>query len=59
MSISLMLTYLPFPTVLKIFVIYLNEGIKIYFRMFYSVLRLVSDDVKSIKSNSNFKSILR
>ncbi|CAD8063609.1 unnamed protein product [Paramecium sonneborni] len=59
MSINLMLTYLPFSTVLKIFIIYLNEGIKIYFRIFYSVLRYISDDIKSCKSNSNFKSIFR
>jgi hypothetical protein len=54
-----MLTYLPFPAVLKIFIMYLNEGIKVYFRMFYSVLRLVADEIKACRTDNQLKSIIR
>lgn len=55
MSVSLMLCYLPFSAALKIFIMYLNEGIKIYFRMLYSVLRNSANEIKSCKTSSCLK----
>ena len=46
------LEYLPFKYCIKIFVMYLNEGIEICYRFIYSILRLNEDELlKSTNSN--------
>lgn len=48
--------YLPFPIILKIFMIYLNEGVQICYRIFYAILKITSAEIRDAK---NTKQILR
>lgn len=61
-----MLTYLPFSVALKVFISitssrlgYLNEGIKIYFRVIYAVLRHCKAEILTVQVNSLVKSAIR
>lgn len=48
MSNCLFVGYLNFSAVVKIFVMFLNEGIKIYFRMIYALCFMVKDDILKV-----------
>ncbi len=45
---SIFFNYLPFSAVIKIFIIYMNEGIKIYFRFMYSLCCILKEDILKV-----------
>ncbi|EAR99604.3 rab-GTPase-TBC domain protein (macronuclear) [Tetrahymena thermophila SB210] len=51
--------YLNFSTVIKIFIIYMNEGIKVYFRFMYALCRVIYKDILKVRDISTMKSLIR
>lgn len=45
---SLFIGYLHFPTVLRFFIMFMNEGIKIYFRMCYALCFMLKDEILAV-----------
>lgn len=45
---SLFSGYLNFGTVIKIFAMYTNEGIKVYFRFMYALCRVIYKDILEV-----------
>ena len=48
--------YLPFPVILRIFMIFLNEGFQVFYRIYYAILKMTD---KAIRDCNNTKQILR
>jgi hypothetical protein len=51
--------YLSFGTVIKIFAMFMNEGIKVYFRFMYALCRVLSKDILKLRDISSMKSLIR
>ena len=47
---SIFYGYLNFSAVIKIFIMYMNEGIKIYFRFMYALCFTLKDDILKVKN---------
>ena len=56
---TLLLEYLPISVVLKIFMAYLNEGIKVYYRFTLAFLKLYEDEIIKCKSSSEIITMLK
>lgn len=50
---NLFLGYLHLPAVLKLFILFLNEGIKIYLRMSYALCFMLKDEILAVKYKLN------
>lgn len=56
---NIFIEYLSFSAIIKIFIMFMNEGIKIYFRMMYAICRVQSDKILQIKDPSTMKNFIR
>lgn len=56
---SLFVGYVHFPTVLKFFVMFFNEGIKIYFRMTYALCFMLREEILGCKDSSAMKNLIK
>jgi hypothetical protein len=56
---NLFFTWLPLNLVLRIFVCYMNEGVKIYYRMGYAALRNLKKEILAHKDPNTMKEMIR
>lgn len=56
---SILSGYLTFSTVIQIFAMFMNEGIKIYFRFMYALCRVAAKDILKVRDISTMKSLIR
>ncbi len=52
---SIFYGYLTFSAVIKIFIMYMNEGIKVYFRFMYALCYALKDDILKVFYFFNIK----
>ena len=50
MALNLFIDYLNFQIVCRIFVLYMKEGVKALYRMTYSIIKMIKDDIFLIKN---------
>ena len=48
--------YLPFPVILRVFLIFLNEGFQVFYRIYYAILKMTD---RAIRDCASTKQILR
>ena len=51
-STNIFFGYLPFNSVMKLFIIYMNEGISVYFRAMYSLMKMLKIEILNITDMS-------
>lgn len=56
---TIFIGFLPFPMILQAFNFYMNEGIKIYYRLGYAVLRVFKDEIMAHKEPETLTEKLR
>ena len=58
-STNIFFGYLPFNSVMKLFIIYMNEGISVYFRAMYSLMKMLKIEILNITDMSSLKNTIR
>ena len=48
--------FLPFPLILRIFMVFINEGFSIFYRFYYAMLKLTKTEIRDI---TNTKGVIR
>lgn len=51
--------YVTFSTVIKIFAMFINEGIKVYFRFMYALCRVLSKDILKVRDTTAIKNLIK